>query len=578
MVQQLCVRCPRASIAVDVTPGMSIASVKQMIYEKEGIPAAQMNLVCHGKHLEDARTLAHYSVNDQDTAVVSLRVVGGAQLGKAVKGRSRDRKKKDTGPSKEEELLQERIRRMQEYDIMQKRANIERLRLQAAMGIEEKNGAVNRLKVQNQWRKIMRLAKLEQLRKDIEILSQGHERDVDRKDAVLQMLDRDLEEAEEQYQMAHRAHLTNVDKLIDLQDSRLLALENEFENELSMLEDDFDTEQKQIRKQHAADVLELNNIIKAGQAQFNEMDAEVKQEHETQREEIRNKNLEDINVLRITLDSTIEDLEQHFENAHLDYLRNTDQRTEDFKKLTVKDHELSREIETKMRTIERLQASLLQWRTKFSQSTKEALERNTLLQQEKDGISKCFHSLKDTMNNFRDMQQQRLLGLTIAVRKSQTKLEERVKKAERILTMAEKARSLETEQEKVCPFAGGGVDDEALDATEEQKKASSDLATDEWNYLNNFYRMYNKALLDKLSIEKDKERLQKENADLQSILKQYIDGISVNDDVMNSLNPLLVLNGRVNLNRGRGGDDGEHINVIEGNHMVGTNRAGAFGV
>jgi hypothetical protein len=33
----------------------------------------------------------------------------------------------------------------------------------------------------------MRLAKTEALKKDIEILSQNHERDVDRKDAILQV-------------------------------------------------------------------------------------------------------------------------------------------------------------------------------------------------------------------------------------------------------------------------------------------------------------------------------------------------------------------------------------------------------
>lgn len=38
---------------------------------------------------------------------------------------------------------------------------------------------------------------MESLRKDIEILSQNHERDVDRKDAIIQMLDRDLEEVSE---------------------------------------------------------------------------------------------------------------------------------------------------------------------------------------------------------------------------------------------------------------------------------------------------------------------------------------------------------------------------------------------
>lgn len=33
----------------------------------------------------------------------------------------------------------------------------------------------------------------------------------------------------------------------------------------------------------------------------------------------------------------------------------------------------------------------------------------------------------------------------------------------------------------------------------------------------------------------------------KSLLKQYLDGISVNDDVMNSNNPLLVVNHKINL-------------------------------
>ena len=65
-----------------------------------------------------------------------------------------------------------------------------RAELRARMDIEVKNSKINKLKIQNQWRKIMRLTKAESLKKDVEILSQNHERDVDRKDAILQMLDR----------------------------------------------------------------------------------------------------------------------------------------------------------------------------------------------------------------------------------------------------------------------------------------------------------------------------------------------------------------------------------------------------
>ena len=68
---------------------------------------------------------------------------------------------------------------------------------------------------------------------------------------------------------------------------------------------------------------------------------------------------------------------------------------------------------------------------------------------------------------------------------------------------------------------------------------------EEWNYLNAFFKRYNKVLLDVMGIERERDRLGNENGDLRSILKQYLDGISVNEDVINNPNPLLVVNGRL---------------------------------
>merc|ERR1711977_738060 len=129
----------------------------------------------------------------------------------------------------------------------------------------------------------------------------GHERDVDRKDAIIQMLDRDLEEAEGQFHMSLRSHLQNVDHLIELQDTRLLKSEQEFEHELCTLEVEFQAEKGAIVKQHVANERELHDVIAA-------IDRE-EQEHGQLGEEIRNRNLEEINMLRIGLDSEIEDLE-----------------------------------------------------------------------------------------------------------------------------------------------------------------------------------------------------------------------------------------------------------------------------
>lgn len=49
-------------------------------------------------------------------------------------------------------------------------------------------------------------------------------------------------------------------------------------------------------------------------------------------------------------------------------------------------------------------------------------------------------------------------------------------------------------------------------------------------------------MLDKLAIQRQKELYLKENQTLKSLLKQHIDGISVNDDVIRNENPLIVTN------------------------------------
>jgi len=64
------------------------------------------------------------------------------------------------------------------------------------------------------------------------------------------MLDRDLDEAEEQYQMALRNHLIHVDELIALQSSRLRGLNEEFDRDINIIKTEFDGEKGQIDSSH----------------------------------------------------------------------------------------------------------------------------------------------------------------------------------------------------------------------------------------------------------------------------------------------------------------------------------------
>merc|ERR1719389_384 len=153
-------------------------------------------------------------------------------------------------------------------------------------------------KIQESWLKIMRSAKTKQLKKEVEIISQNHERDVDRKDAILQMLDRDLDEAEEQHQVAVRAHVQNVDKLIGIQLARSEGLEQEFQTEVKTIEAEFQAERDQLVDRHNIEKRELQLIVQQVEQEEKQREQIDITEHQSQYELIRNRNIEEDHQMR----------------------------------------------------------------------------------------------------------------------------------------------------------------------------------------------------------------------------------------------------------------------------------------
>ena len=507
------------------------------------------------------------------------------RLNKAMKGGSKVKAKAET---EEEKLVRAEMEALAAEEENRRRVEAAHMALQEKLAREARYTKVNAVKIHNQWRKLMRMTKVDELRREIEVLSQNHEREVDRKDSILQMVDRDLEDAEEQYQLAHRSHLQILDSLYDLQYMRLRSLGGLFQSFLTQLEHEYDAERTEINNAHARHKKDFATLMAAMEAEFAEADAEANQDFESQREELKNRNQEDYNVLKISLESQIDDLEQHFEKAHQLYLSSTDARTQQFQKLTQDDASAARVIERRMRRLVRLQDALAHWRTKITTSCREWEERNSSLRGEKDAMGRHYQRLRLLLNRYRNREYDRLKLLSTVSGTAIGDLEEKVGLAENIFKLADLCRKLETEPEKVLPFhasAGAALDDgarreataaadaeaarlkaevleaelseikggDADDEAEAQQLRISAMGTDdaggpveEWNYLDRFFVRFNRALLDGQSASNERERMSTENMDLRAILKQYLDGISVNEDVINNpANPLLIVNNKL---------------------------------
>lgn len=154
------------------------------------------------------------------------------------------------------------------------------------------------------------------------------------------MLDRDLDEAEEQYQMALRNHLIHVDELIELQNSRLRGLQEEFERDLSIIKAEFDREKQEIENSHNMERQELKDMIETIDEEENNKLKEMKDNFESLREETKNKNVEELEAMKHDLIKKIEDLDKEFEVNFNRYVSDTESKADSYKKL-LKDNELS---------------------------------------------------------------------------------------------------------------------------------------------------------------------------------------------------------------------------------------------
>lgn len=453
--------------------------------------------------------------------------------------------------TEEEKLLLLEKKAQEEEEMRKKKEEMLKQYLKDKLSREEKSARININKLNQKWRQIMRDAKSKDLKKEIEILSQTFERVVDRKQNVIKALTLDITESEEQYNVAARNHFFTVDNLIDHHKRRLNQLYEEYNNELTMIKDEFDTERDLIMSLHKEEINHLQDVLFAMDQNHQEKENEARQEFQSMRDDIKNKNLEDKHALRISLESTVENLWKQFQMALKNYNETTEERKAAFETLKAKDEKSAKEIDSQMKRLHKIQENINSLRQRIQANYRENEARNKVLRDEREFVLRHFQILKCEMNGCRAKERKMLSRLVQLSNSAIADLHNVSEKGEKILRCAEMCRKLETEEEKVLPFYASTLTEQEKRSIRkaEREKPSEPLANVMHKYvgLENFWKRYNKVLLDKLTLDKERSVLTQENRQLRAILKQYLDGISVNDEILSKLNTLFVVNERTNV-------------------------------
>ena len=408
---------------------------------------------------------------------------------------------------------------------------------------EEKYTKLNTLKLQEKWRIILRGVKTDNLRMEIEVVRQIFERVVDNKGAILQALSEELTEAEEQYMIAHRSHLSELDKLYDFQKRRLNAIDKDFEQDLKHLQSDYEIERNELQDKHKKQQQYWHEVMYAMQLRQEERVEAKKKEYQSSMDEIKNKQMDSKHALKDQKNEEFQALVGVFNREKEDYKRLTEDQKNSYEKLKALDISNSEKINKQMKSIQRLQENINSVKGTMDGNSREHKTESSSMRENKEMVVSSLRDLKGYLGRERERERKDLLKLTMQTSCTAKRLRELKDKGEKVLRLSEICRKRETEEEKVLPFYMSTLtaEEEAAIRSLSEQQPSEELTKilEDYKAMENFWKRVNKVTLDVHALDKEKEKLSIQNHKLRTMLKQYLEGISVSDDVMSRANPLM---------------------------------------
>ncbi|KAJ8403972.1 hypothetical protein AAFF_G00343220 [Aldrovandia affinis] len=452
---------------------------------------------------------------------------------------------KQAGMTEEERLLFVQQRALAEEEMARRKEDMLTQFLRDKLRREEQNCVVNNHKLTERWRAIFRKTRSQELRRDINVLSQTFERVLDRKNSVIKNLLGDLTEAKQQSDHSLRTYLQNVDLLLDLQRSRLESLNQRFNTDLDELRAEFNTEREAVMTQHQEDCVYQQDVRFAVDQHYSAIDTEARQEFQSTRDDIKNRSMEEKNALRVQLEVEVEKMWQQLQDATRSYHEATDDHRATCEMLRARDERSSREIDAQTKKLQKMQELCATLRARMSTSQQQGEATAQDLRVVKEKVTNKRQELKRQMSSIRTQHRNDLFTLTMQSSAATKKLQAVTAKGERLIRLAGACRKLETEQGRVQPFYSSSLstEEQSLVAEYKQQPPDTKLAEVMHDYadLERVCQRYNKVHLDQLSLQREKAALAQENLQLRALMRQYLNGLTVNDDALGQGNTLLTV-------------------------------------
>ena len=482
--------------------------------------------------------------------------------------------------------------------------------------------AQHNLQLRTKWRQLLSQEKYTQLHSSIPALQTNYNDNIQRKLLLISSINNDILHLQSTlYKNAMLANIERIDNLINLYDEHVITLDDEFHTRVNELQSSFVNDINEIQSHYNFEKEIVSQAIQTQQRKDETQTQIINEQHSQNLQEIYNTNLEQVNSLHYTMDTKIQSLNEIRDTLNLEYTQNTTSTKLAYDELKDKDTTLQLDIQLKTQEANKLQSQIQQYQLLSKQELHQINEMHSqLLNRKNRGINK-LNTIQNQMNTYRSASEQRLVDLIKRANDCKDGLIRQCDKAEKVKKIAVSCEKLEDAREKFdrllrgedtmsCSCVASSSDDASAIVEEGEGSSSFSSSTPEavadegegnidsrayitscmgrlGDSTNHFWNKYNMTKLDVQTLESKLLQLKQHQTSLQSKLVTYNDGISINDRVLRERNPLMVVNGRMNMpnhqsrlkevilddDGGNGGKGKKKLmrrrtTVVDGNHFM----------
>lgn len=398
---------------------------------------------------------------------------------------------------------------------------------------EERSVNLNRAKITDQWRNILRKAKTVDLRRDVLTLRDAFERALDKKKKYIAGLLNELEEAEEQYSMAFRAQMENIDKMMGIHQDRLMDQLKQFSKEKDRLLEESSQDRDVMAKKQKESEDYLNDVQIALDQNHSEVEGALRTEFQSRKDEIRNRNLEELTTLKNTMEETMDSLWDTLQTHITQYKDATADKRRTYGELLAKDKKGVAELSSNNNKLVRLQEEISDFKKKVNEGGADIGPEMDQLRKEKESLTGQLHEVRRRVSVvYRNHEHAKLRRLAVESHDILKILTNHLEDQEHLLKLHKLAQKLATQQDIALTLEYPGeryLKEDEMELIQDLDDAMWDpklQIPEEFRNLEPIWRKLNKASLDQTAMKRENKQLMVENMALQGSMKQYLDTIS----------------------------------------------------